>query len=576
MPTVGTEHELDTDGEAALLDAREMCLRFAMKQPPAASAQPAAKQPWKATLKAAMGGAGLLLVWTAWAHCSHAWGASRVVAGNFDGVTSDFQVREYPKDCPDMMRFNGCEKERWACDEDDDHSMEYRCCCEMDIWRDMMGSSVASISPVRRGGVSVLRMQRSADACLGGPEDDGKHFSLVPCDHSTARLKLPLRGAGPIQLAEESGRCLGVAEASSDGDEDVGSKKKVEVLPCNQGSMMQMFQLTKGDQGMLQWSHGGNKCLDTEDENTDKGSRVVLSECVYWPQKPSQSFVLEEAPKPRPKDDGGHGSEKQVTHPSLFCVSLMLPWNYEVDMMRAHAERKVGIFQCDRWAVFSNERLKLKDGDTPEEDLYTDVMNGSLKAKIGGKFHTALNTPVFVRFWQKVIDDGRAWSYDWTVKVDPDCVFFPYRLKEMLRNEYKPSGTPDAAVWLNNCQLGLHGPLEVFSKQALGAYKDSHGACKAVAKKHGQEDVFLRHCFETLELPRIDAYNLLLESDWACNERPSTSTGMPPCYDRQVAFHPFKSVRSYFNCYDKGAKMHWNTPLYFNSVPPGENNHHHA
>lgn len=220
--------------------------------------------------------------------------------------------------------------------------------------------------------------------------------------------------------------------------------------------------------------------------------------------------------------------------------------------------------------------MKLFEGSVPDEDVYCDIMNGSLKAKIGGKFHTALNTPVFQRFWKRVMDDGRAWHHDWVIKVDPDCVFFPHRLKEMLANEYKPHGKPDAAVWLNNCQLGLHGPLEVFSKQALGAYKDSHGACDPVAEEHGQEDVFLRHCFSTLNLVKVDVFNLLLESEWACNERPSAVNHMPPCYDRQVSFHPFKSVETYNNCYEKASKMHWSTPLYFNSVPPSPNNEHHA
>merc|ERR1719446_347023 len=99
-------------------------------------------------------------------------------------------------------------------------------------------------------------------------------------------------------------------------------------------------------------------------------------------------------------------------------------------------------------------------------------MNGSLKAKIGGKFHTALNTPVFQHYWSHLIKDGRAFKHDWTIKVDPDCVFFPDRLTEMLKNTYGAKGQPDHAVWLNNCQLGLHGPIEVFNAKALRVYAD--------------------------------------------------------------------------------------------------------
>mmetsp|Transcript_36310 Transcript_36310/g.113115 ORF Transcript_36310/g.113115 Transcript_36310/m.113115 type:complete len:571 (+) Transcript_36310:75-1787(+) len=513
---------------------------------------------WRTGAKVALLATGLLLVGTALARRAAFSASARAQWSDPGAATREFQIAAFPQDCSQAMKFNGCKKDAWTCDSKQDFSMGYKCCCEDGIWDSHIGPPVSHTT----GGPTVLKFSTSdEEVCLGGPEDDdGKHFTTQPCDSAQARVKLPPQGAGPIQLLEHPGKCLGVKDSD------------VKVVWCNFGAPAQMFQLTNGGTGMLQWSHGGDKCLDVEGGKVKAGRRIVLGSCVYWPKKPSQQFAVAAAPKPK-------GGEDKVTHPSLFCLSLMLPWTYEVDMMRSHIKRGCGIFECDAWAVFSNKTVKLKDGATPDEDVYSDVMNGTLKAEIGGKFKTALNTPVFRRFWQRVIDDGRVWTYDWTIKVDPDAVFFPHRLKEMLKNEYKPHGQPGAAVWLNNCQLGLHGPIEVFSKQALGAYKDGavgHGACDKIAKKHGQEDVFMRYCMEKLKIPKIDAFNLLLESEWACNERPSSSSDMPPCFDRQVAFHPFKSVESYFHCYDKGVKMHWNAPLYFNGVPPSAYNHHHA
>jgi len=504
----------------------------------------------KAGAKIALLSTGFLVVVAmAWAWRSDRSASSRVQRGDSSSTARKFQVSVFPQDCPTAMGFNGCEKDAWTCTSKYDYSLGYKCCCDENFWNSRIGPPVNHA----RGGVEILKMPSSGDdVCMAGPkDDDGKHFSLKPCDSADARLKLPPQGAGPIQLVEHPGKCLCVKDY------------RIEVTWCNFGDVNQMFQLTNGASGMLQWSHGGSKCLDVEDGMVESGNIIVLGDCVYWPKKPSQQFSAQEAPKPK-------GGKDKVTHPSLYCLSLMLPWTYEVDMMRSHIKRGVGIFQCDEWAVFSNKTVELKDG------VYSDVMNGTLKAEIGGQFKTALNTPVFRRFWQAVIADGRVWKYDWTIKVDPDCVFFPHRLKEMLKNEYKPHGQPGVAVWLNNCQLGLHGPIEVFSKQAIGAYKDGNGTCDEIAEKHGQEDVFMRYCFEKLKVPKIDAFNLLLESEWACNERPSASSGMPPCYDRQVAFHPFKSVESYFNCYDRGVKMHWSQPFYFNGVPPSAYNHHHA
>lgn len=534
----------------------------------------------KVVAKVALGTLGIGIVALAWyRHGVAAAPARAQQTWGFEEVSKEYQVKAFPQDCKGFMRYQGCEKKAWTCDADNDFSMGYKCCCDKDIWHTQSfqsgGTSSSSSSAATHSGVSVLRLQKSTNLCLAGPEDGGSHFRFAPCGDSNTRFKLPPRGAGIIELHETPGQCLAVATSSS-GSLDASHLKHVKVANCNRGASEQMFQLTNGDKGMLQWSHGGNKCLDSENDSKEAGSKIMLADCVYWPMKPTQVFVLEDAPKPKAKDDDDDKKKKAVSHPSLFCTAIMLPWTYEVDMMRSMYERQCGIYECDAWAVVTNKKVALKKGDTEEDTVYADIMNGSLKAKIGGKFHTALNTPVFRRFWLWIMDDGRAWKYDWTIKVDPDCVFFPNRLRGMLINEYKPHGVAGKAVWLNNCQLGLHGPIEVFSKQALGAYKDSHGACDEVAEKHGQEDVYMRHCFMKLQVPKVDAFNLLLESEWACNERPSSSTNMPPCYDRQVSFHPFKSVTSFFNCYDRAVKMQWSTPLYFNSVPPGPNNAHHA
>jgi len=69
---------------------------------------------------------------------------------------------------------------------------------------------------------------------------------------------------------------------------------------------------------------------------------------------------------------------------------------------------------------------------------------------------------------------------------------------------------------------------------------------------------------------------LLFENLYACDERSDTRDGRHPCFSRQVSFHPFKTVESYFQCYKRGASQQWVSPMFINSEKPGKTNFHHA
>jgi len=344
--------------------------------------------------------------------------------------------------------------------------------------------------------------------------------------------------------------------------------------PCNYG-IRQQFQLTDGGKsGMLMLSQGGNLCLDIEGGAATKGSKIVLVPCIFWPKKPSQQFQLAAPPKAK---DVQVVSEKKSSpeQPRVFCTSIMLWWTYEVGLLKQHLKHRVGIFACTEWAVYSNKTVSL--GEQDGETLYSDVVNGSLKCKFGGKAHTALNTPIFRRFWDSLKENPKSWRNDWIVKADPDTVFFPDRLREMVMHRWKEShGRPGYAVWLNNCQLGLHGPIEVFSKQAFGLYHDKKDMCNNLMEVHPQEDAWLDACFKKTGVGQENAYNLLLEWQWACNERPSSIDNKPPCYAQQVSFHPFKNVETWFRCHRQARTMKWSTPFFPNSEGPSAKNHHHT
>merc|ERR1719401_2626398 len=55
------------------------------------------------------------------------------------------------------------------------------------------------------------------------------------------------------------------------------------------------------------------------------------------------------------------------------------------------------------------------------------------------------------------------------------------------------------------------------------------------------EDQFMRRCLALLRIKKVDEFNLL--DELACGKHPS------PCRSPSIAFHPFKTVYSYMQCW---------------------------
>lgn len=267
--------------------------------------------------------------------------------------------------------------------------------------------------------------------------------------------------------------------------------------------------------------------------------------------------------------------------PSLFCIAMIMPRSYEVGLMRGQFERGIGIFDstCAEWAVFSNESISL-NCESADKKYNTVVLNGTLEVKRGGEANSALNTVVFQRFWDRVLEDGRVWKHDWVVKVDPDTLFLPSRLREMINSGEGAFGKkePGGGMYINNCFLGMHGPIEVFNKAALGNYFNGKAKCsKGEPGKRGQEDVFLRECFKLLGVEKVDAFNILLEGENACKEMPSTEEphARPPCFAPEAAFHPFKNIPSMMRCWAEAVSHHVAGQMAPATVQPSDENGRH-
>ncbi|CAK0880786.1 unnamed protein product, partial [Prorocentrum cordatum] len=122
-------------------------------------------------------------------------------------------------------------------------------------------------------------------------------------------------------------------------------------------------------------------------------------------------------------------STRTTTFPpgSLLCFSLMVPNSYEQDLLLMQHYIGASIFGCEEAAIYSNMVINLAPG------LQTRFVDSDLHCNSGGEFQTALNTEIFLAVWKKLLSDQRYALHDWTVKVDPDCVFLPSLLRHMLR-----------------------------------------------------------------------------------------------------------------------------------------------
>lgn len=245
------------------------------------------------------------------------------------------------------------------------------------------------------------------------------------------------------------------------------------------------------------------------------------------------------------------GGANATLKPSFFCFVLMMPSGYELSLMRAQLRRSLGIFSCDGWRVYSNETLRLAATVGT-----VAAVRGPLARGLDPGTRTVRNRDVFVQVWARVISYPRAWEHDWLVKVDPDAVFFPGRLRELLRSLWPPTGErPGLAVYLNNCATGFHGPIEVLSRASFAAYNHGRGACQeGWPASSPQEDAYLGRCLDMLAVKHVDAFDVLGEAHCA--------GGPGQCESRKVAFHPFKTVDSWMHCWNSAVRLHWNHDVF--------------
>jgi len=242
--------------------------------------------------------------------------------------------------------------------------------------------------------------------------------------------------------------------------------------------------------------------------------------------------------------------------PSLFCFEVMCvkpedPTWYEPRLVKVQQQQKVSIFACDEFTVFSNGGTYKLQGNWTTTELKTSRVGMGDLDKAGQTTNSWLNTRIFQQAWEEVNRDGRFRSHDWTVKVDPDAVFFPERLRDLVRPHTKPAG----AWYFLNCnryppsppgEAKLYGSVEVFSRKAVEAYVSSKDVCINSMEWQGWgEDFFMQKCMDKLRVMAVYMFK------WIGDDRcwPAKCTAK----DR-VAFHDFKDIDKWFDCWGQSTQ----------------------
>jgi len=224
---------------------------------------------------------------------------------------------------------------------------------------------------------------------------------------------------------------------------------------------------------------------------------------------------------------------------------------YEPALATQQYWRKAGIFECEESSVYSNGGV-VQVGEIATTEIKAATVTMGNMSEAGTTTSSWLNTVIFMKAWELVLADGKWWNHEWTAKVDPDAVFFPWRLKYKLLPYFTPGDLHGPALFVGNCdrswhggpkKLKLFGSLEVFSRTALGMYKADAWRCKADLDWQGWgEDFFMQNCMEMLQVGKVNGVSFL--GDARCYYAPCTDT-------TKVAFHDFKDVGAYFACRDQ-------------------------
>lgn len=292
-----------------------------------------------------------------------------------------------------------------------------------------------------------------------------------------------------------------------------------------------------GLSGLLIHEHS-NMCIDMEDPLANVS---LLKMGVCHREEPKYTFAMWDSKylQTRATLEAMRAVLSTPLSPtSIFCWSLVMPVGYEPQLVQAQYAKRIGIFSCDEWAIYS---------DRP--GLIPGIRNGIVKQDMacpyGGEFNTAMNRQVFFNVWHQMMKDGRWRHHTWTIKLDPDTVINLSVLRSVLGGLFHltTNHSNHRGVFLNNCWKGLHGPIEVLSSNAVNVFHENFLYCNSTLRGElpGQEDVALELCLKKLHVYEYLETRLLAEANCQVS-------GWDTCIPGYASYHPWKEFNWYANC----------------------------
>lgn len=209
---------------------------------------------------------------------------------------------------------------------------------------------------------------------------------------------------------------------------------------------------------------------------------------------------------------------QEVAGASLFCFMAVLPGSTEEKLRDTAKSRAASIYSpaCDGRAAYPS---------FPSQFVHA------------GSWNSFANTDSFIKVWEQLWAEGLYKKYDWTVKVDPDCVFMPDRLKWHLQNLKAPA---HEKLYIKNCDVdfGFLGAIEILSKGAVDQFFESHQDCRRTMPGTSGEDGWLKGCLDAIGA-RYLTDSAILKTPWDT-----------ACWDNtRVAFHPHKDPGDWAGCH---------------------------
>lgn len=224
--------------------------------------------------------------------------------------------------------------------------------------------------------------------------------------------------------------------------------------------------------------------------------------------------------------------------PSLFCIAVGSSADHTTAILKDQLQRRAGVFSCDEFIVFTHGEVTFL-GSWAGEDFYTSA----LPEDAGGN----MTNSSFLSVWHRIKEDGRFRKHDWTVRVNPETVFFSDRLRLHLK-AHTPAG--GARLFFEKCDrfnpTRTYGRFEVRSRAAMDAFLFSEAECREqLSWSNYVEEEFVQKCLEFDKVPSVMDEDLL--QDPAC--------GSVNCWDKsKVAYRVSDDTSSYLDCWKHASR----------------------